>query len=131
MQKSWTGKNLDLDLLSNSVEDFFKDRGFLTRKIESAGERTILWAPERVGINLKESLRVTILGEPNSFSIELLASELTKRSIRLGILTKPIGGGYFLLKSLKLREALEKIEHEFWTYVEDRVADLAGSAKQS
>jgi hypothetical protein len=47
------------------------------------------------------------------------------------MLTKSLGGGYFLLKGLKLQEELEKLEREFWIYVEDKVAQLAGSAQRA
>ncbi len=130
MQRRWTGKNVDLDLLSDCVEDFFKNRSLATRRTKSAGERTILWQPERTA-RMQEPMSVKVVGDSDDFTIELKASELTNRSVRLGMLTKPIGGGYFLLKSLKLREALEKLEKEFWIYIEDKVAQLAGSAQEA
>ena len=129
MQRRWTGKNVDLDLLSDSVEDFFKSRSFVTKRNESAEERVILWQSKR-GEKAERPLSVRIIGNSDDFTVELKASELTDRSVRLGILTKPIGGGYLLLKSLKLREALEKLEKEFWIYVEDKIAELAGTAQQ-
>jgi len=130
MQKRWRGKNVNLNELSDRVEDFFKEKGFLTKRVESAEEHTILWAPQRVAKNVEQAMRTRVIGDSNDFVIELVASELTNRSIRLGMLTKPFGGGYFLLKSLRLREALEKIENEFWAYTEEKVASLAGSAER-
>ena len=130
MQRRWTGKNVDLDLLSDCVEDFFKSRSFVTKRTESQGEHTILWQSERTA-RTQEAMSVKVVGYSDDFTIELKASELTNRSVRLGMLTKPIGGGYFLLKSLKLREALERIEKEFWIYMEDKVAELAGSAREA
>jgi len=131
MQRRWTEKNVDLHLLSDYVEDFFKNQDFLTKRTEAAGESTILWRPKRLAVRVEEPMSVRITGNPNDFAIELKASELTNRSVRLGMLTKPIGGGYFLLKSLKLREALEKLEREFWIYVDDKLAELAGSAQKA
>ena len=130
MQRRWTEKNVDLDLLSDCIEDFFKNRSFVTKRTESQGERTILWQSERAA-KAEKPISARITGNSDDFTIELKASELTDRSVRFGMLTKSIGGGYFLLKSLKLREALEKLEKEFWIYVEDKVAELAGSAQQA
>jgi hypothetical protein len=130
MQKRWTGKNVDLDLLSDSVEDFFKSKSFVTKRTESTEERVILWQSGR-SAKAEKPISVRIIGKPDDFTVELKASELADRSVRLGMLTKPIGGGYFLLKSLKLREALEKLEKEFWIYVEDKIAELAGSTQQA
>jgi len=128
MQRRWGGKNVDLKKLSGCVEDFFKDKGFVTEKNESVEEHTISWAPQSVK-NMNKTMKVRILGDPNDFVIELMASESTRRSLWLGLLTKPFGGGYLVLQSLRLREALEKLESEFWVYIEDKVAHLAGSAE--
>jgi hypothetical protein len=79
-------------------------------------------------MGLEEPISVRISGDPSDFTVDLKASELTARPIRTGLLTKSLGGGYFLLKTLKLQEELEKLEKEFWIYVEDKVAELTGSA---
>jgi hypothetical protein len=55
----------------------------------------------------------------------MFASEATRSSIRLGLLTSALGGGYFTLQGNRLRETLEKLENEFWVYIEDKVALLA------
>ncbi len=128
MQRRWTGKNVNLALLSDRVEDFFKDRGFSTEKEESAGEYTILWAPPRVR-SMRDAMTVRILGNPNDFVVEIIASERTRGTITLGMLTKLFGGGYLVVRGLRAKEALEKIEREFWVYVEEKVAHLAGSAE--
>jgi len=129
MQRQWTGQNVNLALLSERVEDFFKDRGFSTEKDESAGEHTILWAPPRVR-NIRDGMTVRIFGNPNDFVVEIIASERTRGSIRLGLLTQLFGGGYLAVRGLRAKEALEKLEREFWVYVEEKVAHLAGSAEQ-
>jgi hypothetical protein len=130
MQRRWTGKNVDLALLSECVEDFFEDRGFLTEKDESAGEYTILWAPPRVR-SMRDAMTVRVFGKPDDFVVEIIASERTRGSIRLGMLTKMFGGGYLVVRGLRAKEALEKIEREFWAYLEEKVAQLAGSAEHA
>ncbi len=129
MQRRWTEKNVDLALLSECVEDFFKDRGFSTRKEESAGEYTILWASPRVR-NVRDGMTARIFGNPNDFVVEIIASERTRGSIRLGLLTQLFGGGYLVVRGLRAKEALEKLEREFWAYVEEKVAQLAVSAEE-
>jgi len=48
MQKQWVGKNVDLALLSECAETFFKDRGLKTMKEFSQDEYTIFWTSPRV-----------------------------------------------------------------------------------
>ena len=128
LQRRWTRQNVDLNSLSVFVEDFFKSRQFVTQKSESAGEYKILLQSKYSIVKLEEPMNVRIAGDPNDFVIDLRASELTARSVRTGMLTKSLGGGYYLLRSLKLREELEKLEKEFWISAEDKVAQLSRSA---
>jgi len=127
MQRQWVGRNVDLNQLSRYAEDFFRDKGFVTKKTESTREHTILWAPPSLK-NMNKAMNVRVFGDPNDFVIELVASERTRRSMWLGMLTQLFGGGYVVLQSLRLREALEKLENEFWTYIEEKIANLASSA---
>lgn len=131
MQKRWRGKNVDLDQLSDCVEDFFKSRISLPRKTGTSDERTISWLPRHAGARLKEPVTAKITGKPDDFTIDLKASELTRNSIRIGVLTKPFGGGYFLLKAVKLKEELERLENEFWIFIEEKIDQLADSAQHS
>ena len=147
MQKRWTGKNVNLNLLSERVESYFKNKGFMTKRTESEGELILLLVPQHTEDVRKTMMTKTagtqtpqyapnvkgmtakIIGDPNDFTIEFTPSEITRRSIWLGMLTKIFGGGYLILQSLKLREALEKLEREFSIYIEDEIANLAGSVR--
>ena len=80
MQRQWTGKGVDLALLSEGVEDFLKDRGFLTEKEESAGEHKILWMSPNAR-NIRNAMVVRIFGNPNDFTVEIIASERTSGRI--------------------------------------------------
>ena len=128
MQRRFAGKNVSLNLLGQSIEDFFKSKGFVTKRTESKQEYTIVWTSMLAPSNLKDLTKARVLGDSNDFTVEIIASELTLRAVRLGLLTKSIGGGYFALKNLRLKETLEKLENEFWTFVEKKIADLEGSA---
>lgn len=129
MQRQWVGKNVDLKLLSEYVEDFFKDKGFKTRKDESAGKYTILWTSQRVR-NMRNAMTASVFGDSNDFVVEIIASERTRDSIRIGMLTAAFGGGYLALRGLKAKEVLEKLEREFWVYIEEKVVHLTGSAEK-
>jgi len=129
MQKQWVGKNVDLKLLSECIEDFFNSKGFRTKIAESAGKYTILWAPQRAR-NMSDAMSASVFGSSNDFVVEIVASERTRGSIRLGMLTTAFGGGYLVLRGLKAKEVLETIEKEFWVYVEEKVAHLTGSRER-
>lgn len=130
MQRQWIGKNIDLALLSKYIEDFLKDNGFKTRKNELLREFKI-FGTLRHSRNLRLEVTTRILGSSNDFVIEFLAGKPLRRSIMLGYITTMMGGGIFLLRDLKSKELLERIEREFWMYIEEAVTRLVGSAESS
>lgn len=130
MQRRWAEKNVDLNQLCAHIEDFFRNKGFATKKIEATEEHTVLWAPQHAK-NMDKTMKVHIFGEPNDFVVEFLADKNARRYIWLGMLTKSIGGGYLVRQGSRLQEVLGKIEREFWVYMEDKIAQLTDSAKPS
>jgi len=128
MQRRWTGKSVNLDSLSDDIDNFFKSRGFLTQKSESPDERKILARPKYLAVKLGEPISVGIAGNSGDLAIDLKASELATPSIRMGMLTQLLGGGYFLLKGLKVQEELRKLENEFWVYIEDKIAQMTSAS---
>ena len=127
VRSRWVGKNIDLALLTRHIEDFFKRREFKTKINESMGNYKILFMPQHA--NIYENAEVTISGDPNDFVIEFSAGKKARSSVMLGFLTRIIGGGSIFLKNVKTLETLEKLEKEFWIYVEDLVAQLVDSAR--
>lgn len=126
MQGRWVGKNVDLALLSERIENFFKDKGFKTAKDWSPPEYTISARPQR-GIGILGRVIIRVLGDSNDFLIEFSTSGHSRSAIRSGFLTTMFGGGILLLRGLKSQEALEKLEKEFWVYVEEAVMHLIKS----
>lgn len=127
MQAAWVGKNVDLALLSVYVEDFLRTNGFRVRKDESP-RKCIIFGTKKSPRGLSVDVTVNIVGDSNDFVVELLAGERMRSSIKLGFLTTVIGGGPFFLRALKSQEALEKLEKEFWPYIEETITRLTGSA---
>lgn len=127
MRKQWVGKNVDLALLSEHVENFLRGKSLKIKKDELTGTYTILGALRARA----PSLVVRILGNPNDFLIEFVADERARASIRLGLISTIFGGGFLVLRGLRSQEALEKLENEFWVYIEEAIGNLIDSAGHS
>jgi len=74
-----------------------------------------------------EEINVYIIGEPEDFKVKFVAGSRSNAWIKLGTITSLLGGGVFLVKGLKSQEALEKLEKEFWDYVNKTAWSLANS----
>jgi hypothetical protein len=124
MQFQWVRKNVNLTLLSESIEDFFKSKGFEVRELESAkGYRFLILPQQRRRIDGR--IDVTVSGDPNDFVISFDIIESSGFLKKFGSILNLVGGGVFVLKSLKLEEALEKLEKEFWIHVQEKIGCLA------
>lgn len=123
-QKKWVKKNVNLNLLSENVESFFKGKRFETKKGTLPEGYRISIVPQHVR-DMKDGVNITILGDSNDFTIELSIGELSHSSTMLGLSTILFGGGIFVLRGLKLQETLERLETEFWVYVEETIANMA------
>lgn len=126
MQKRWVGKDVDLILLRRSIEAFLEVNNLEIRKDDSADGCSVLGVQQR-GVGPSIEVVVRISGDSNDFVVEFVGGERARRSLMWGFLTTMFGGGSFLLRGLKLKEGLEKLENEFWVHTEEAVTRLVGS----
>jgi hypothetical protein len=122
MEKRWKNLRVDLRRLAQTIESSFSRRN-LKVETTSLGDgysiRVVLTALRARGV-----MDIIIRGTPDDFAIETRATEHEDKAIKLGLLTTPFGGGSLLLGSIKAREQLEKLEHEFWSKIEETIISL-------
>ncbi|UCD26824.1 MAG: hypothetical protein JSV75_01495 [Candidatus Bathyarchaeota archaeon] len=119
-QKRWIEKGVNLNLLTENIETYFQDKGFKTRKDALPTGAKILIAPKHLR-DPNANIKVTVLGSPQDFTVELSISEPSRFATILGLSTTLFGGGIFVLRGLKLQESLEKLEKKFWSYLEEKI----------
>jgi hypothetical protein len=124
MEDEYTGKNVNLSSLADQIVQFFTQKRFVTTSEKSENELLVVAAPESSS-GIVESLKVHIAGEPARFKVRFDAGTRSNAFVRYGTLTSLLGGGIFALKGLRSLEALEKLEKEFWVYVDKAVWSLA------
>lgn len=131
MERKWEMKNVDLELLTVRLGDFFKER-----KFEVIGEKTPtnyeITAGRSPSYKLIGVVKVTIAGEPNAFSVKLELEERRKRYSGYGsLLLSMFGGGILLRQEARSDEAWFRLEKEFWQFTENLVSSLTDTAKSS
>jgi len=122
MEKRWQDHNVNLQLLAQMVKNYFVQRNL---KIEE----TVLEDGYSVSViipQLRASgvMRVIIRGRPADFTVETRATEDQDKAIRVGLMTSIFGGGSLVLRNIKVREQMEKMEREFWGTIEEMVRSL-------
>ena len=126
LKDQWVGSNVDLNLLSQKVKQFFTEIQFETKLEQTHGKHRV------EASNPQFKIATNIYGEPNDFTIEFIPNKKTRGfslSMMLGFITSFFGGGILLLRDVKLQEALTAVEQIFWKHVDKQVAELTNSAK--
>jgi hypothetical protein len=105
--------------LSKRIEEFFKSKGFEVLVEGSEGDFKVVGVL-RVGDKLQSSY-ASINGNPNDFTVEFSGAQNSRFSQLLTPLITMFGGGILILKRLQSQEFYEKLETEFWAFVEHAV----------
>lgn len=127
METSFVGRNVDLPLLGEWLERFFKNREFKVAVNKEDGGFRVTAAPTYVH-EIVGNIIVSVSGEPNDFMVRFNAGVRSGLYKKFGLLTSLFGGGVLLMRGMKSEEAEEKVERDFWIYVEEKIDFLADSA---
>jgi len=118
--KEWKKVKVDLALLADFVESFFKSKEFEVSRIKTErGYNLIVRSKTERGrlitniYKTSEGVAVS-LGTRESTGIRILAPVLTL-----------FGGGSLFIREIESEELLQKLEQEFWKYIEEIMSSLS------
>jgi hypothetical protein len=125
MQKKWNGL-IDIELLTNKIVEYFVKKDFEINKIKMPDGYQIIASGSQY-LNIEGYVVVCVKEADRGFSVNVEHSgdvggigEIS-RSL---ILTTLFGGGYFLLRKLKSREAWLTFNKKLWEYINKTVQEL-------
>lgn len=126
MRDRWVGKNVNLEVLVELLKQFFEEKRFKV-VIEKQSTNYRIFAFPTTKHSICDPLEIVVRGEPNDFMVEFgVAAAHTKTITILGGLTYLLGGGYFLRKGLKSQEEINKLERDFWNFIDMKLPSLEG-----
>jgi hypothetical protein len=129
MQRNWSNKYVDLNLLAEQINEFFKNNDFEVTVNETNHNHQLI-AKGSSTYEMNGQVLVTVCGKPEEFSIELefqtkKGDEFFSHSI---LLTTLFGGGYLLKQYYKTDESWIKFKRDFWEHIDRIVTYLSGSS---
>ncbi|TET63949.1 hypothetical protein E3J49_05360 [Candidatus Bathyarchaeota archaeon] len=130
MEVQWKNRNIQLSMLVDAICRFFTERSFSVSSNDSGGKYSVVAGPIRFH-QIAENIRVSVTGKPDDFTVEFAAGAHSRRLVMFGTLTSFFGGGSFSTKGAKSREALEKLEHEFWPCLTEKIRQLEDSSHRT
>lgn len=127
MSKRWVNRRVDLNILNEHIKGFLERKGFETKKTELPGEYHVTgFSGQRSNLPLRVLIRVS--GSENDFSVEFVRYE--EKHARLYRVFAPfltlLGGGVIFSRMLEKEEILDRLEWEFFVFLEETVERLAG-----
>ena len=119
MEKQWRNLNVNLRQLAQTIEGRYSRRNLkvMETALRDGYSINIIVG----GFIAPRVMSIIIRGAPDDFTIETKATEHEDNAIKLSLLTTIIGGGSILLRNIKNREELEKLEREFWSNIEETI----------
>jgi hypothetical protein len=130
MKNRYVGRNVDLSLLRQWIEQFFKKKNFRTVIEKETNGYRIIARPTHVH-EIVDNITVSISGTPNDFTLNFVTGTRSEAFIKLGMLTSLFGGGIAYLRGVKSQEVEEKIEKLFWIYIGEKIDYLANKVKRT
>jgi hypothetical protein len=125
MRTKWVGKRVDLSMVLGLVEEFFAGKGLRTKEYSvKSGCRVVAFAENLASAPLAA---VEVHSDFDDLVIDYLPwgkRERVANTSLLGSVLPLLGAGVFVYQDLKKREAVEKIENEFWDFLETRFSEL-------
>lgn len=129
MEKHYTGRNVDLSLLSQWIERFFKRKGFITSQETEVKRYKTIARPTHVH-EIIDNIAVYVSGEPDDFGLKLVTGARSEALMKIGSLSQWLGGGVLFLRGVKSQEVEDRLEEKFWTYIEEKIDFLTNSARK-
>jgi hypothetical protein len=126
MQYEWPRKIKNPETLFSYAEDFFKKRFFNVRTVvpTSNTDVTKILAIPTLKTEIRETIKVEVRETPEGIAINFVTADKADESVKLGLLSQILIGGALLLKGVNTKEKIERLENEFWTYIQEFIAGL-------
>jgi len=120
VSREWKDSSVDLAVLSKRLECFFRTKGLHTEETSSRDNFKILLSQSKRALGIY----VEVIGLPSDFEVDFVLDERSDFKIMGSVLSVFLGGGLSLI-ALRSKELFEKLEPEFWAYVEKTIEELS------
>jgi hypothetical protein len=128
MKQQWKNRNVDLFSLMGYIRHFFEEKQL--KVVEKKLKDGLCIEVFSLDENPPGRLCVKILGTPNNFIIEILAGGEMPNILSLFPLLERLGLGFLILQKIRSEELLNKLEPEFWAFINiiiERLSHLSGA----
>jgi hypothetical protein len=126
MRYEWPKKTQNLQVLVDSIADFFRTKCFTVRTAADPDktETVKILAIPTIKTEIRETVGVEVSRTHEGIVIGFLAADKAEETIKLGVISQILIGGILLMKGASKKEKIDTLETEFWTHVQELIAGL-------
>jgi len=126
MRYEWPKKTQNLQVLIDSIADFFRTKCFTVRTAADPDKKETvkILAIPTIKTEIRETIKVEVSRTLEGIAIGFLTTDKAEETIKLGVISQILVGGLLLMKGANKKEKIEALETEFWTHVQMLIADL-------
>lgn len=121
--RKYIGRNCNLELLSDAIEEYFQTRGYQTQS-EKAGDKYVVQARKegtlRTVVAADRSFTLVVEGGPNSFAVSFGIGKWLQ-NLSVAVLEGIALGPALFVAEVPISMWDYEIEREFWNFVEQQV----------
>lgn len=118
--KRYTDRNVDLALLGQWVQWFFKRKEFRTSEEVEDGNFRIVARPTYVH-EIVDTITVSVSGSPDDFKVGLYTGARSEALMKIGQLASLFGLGVLFLRGIRSEDAGVRLERDFWVFIEEKI----------
>lgn len=125
MRTEWLNKHIEPSRLCDPVKGFFKERDLSTKETVSKGKHRI--EAFLAGADSMPLAIVEIYGDQSRIVVDFSPwgkNERTAQTMLVSSVLTLLGGGVLVRQGLRKKELMEKIENQFWDFLDSRVSEL-------
>jgi len=107
------------------VKGFFEERGLSSKETVSKGKHRI--EAFLAGADSMPFAIVEISGDPSRIVVDFSPwgkNERTAQTMLVSSILTLLGGGVLVRQGLRKKELMEKVENQFWDFLDSRVLEL-------
>ena len=117
-------------MLRQWIQRFFTKKEFRISEEVDDGDHRIIARPTYVH-EIVDTITVSVSGGADDFTVGLYIGARSETLMKIGQLASLFGLGVLFLRGIRSEDAGERLEKDFWVFLEEKVDRLAGSAKRS
>jgi hypothetical protein len=124
MRCNFPRKNVDFSVFVDKISAFFKDKGF--KAVVKNDASRVFVSVELEGLTSKGRKIADVILESNADGSVMVIFDGGENStpIRMSSFLSLLGGGFLTLKSLEHSEMLERLEKDFWDFVDGLMSSV-------